>query len=73
MSSCYGNSNFITIIIDFHRSIIRSGSIATVPQGWAACDGTQGTPDLRDRFILGSGIHLIIKKKLSGFLALLYF
>ena len=23
--------------------------------GWAVCDGTQGTPDLRDRFVLGSG------------------
>ncbi|CAF1483396.1 unnamed protein product [Adineta ricciae] len=32
-----------------------SGSIATVPLGWAVCDGTQGTPDLRDRFVLGSG------------------
>ncbi|CAF1627398.1 unnamed protein product [Adineta ricciae] len=32
-----------------------SGSVATVPLGWAVCDGTQGTPDLRDRFILGSG------------------
>ena len=40
--------------------IIRSGSIATVPYGWAVCDGTQGTPDLRDRFILGSGTHMIV-------------
>ncbi|CAF1266157.1 unnamed protein product [Adineta ricciae] len=32
-----------------------SGSTATVPLGWAVCDGTQGTPDLRDRFVLGSG------------------
>jgi microcystin-dependent protein len=26
-----------------------------IPQGWALCDGTAGTPDLRDRFIVGSG------------------
>jgi microcystin-dependent protein len=26
-----------------------------IPQGWALCDGTLGTPDLRGRFILGSG------------------
>ncbi|UJR29428.1 hypothetical protein I4U23_010640 [Adineta vaga] len=32
-----------------------SGSLATVPLGWAVCDGTQGTPDLRNRFIIGSG------------------
>lgn len=30
-----------------------SGS--TVPDGWALCDGENGTPDLRDRFVLGSG------------------
>lgn len=26
-----------------------------IPDGWALCDGTQGTPDLRDRFIVGAG------------------
>lgn len=30
-----------------------SGTLATVPDGWALCDGAGGTPDLRDRFILG--------------------
>ena len=28
-----------------------NGTVA--PTGWAICDGTQGTPDLRGRFILG--------------------
>jgi hypothetical protein len=27
----------------------------TPPAGWAICNGTNGTPDLRDRFIIGSG------------------
>jgi microcystin-dependent protein len=31
------------------------GSVANVPPGWAVCDGTNGTPDLRDKFILGAG------------------
>lgn len=31
------------------------GSIASVPSGWYLCDGTNGTPDLRDRFIVGAG------------------
>lgn len=26
-----------------------------VPPGWAICDGQNGTPDLRDRFLLGAG------------------
>jgi hypothetical protein len=32
-----------------------SGSIAAVPPGWALCNGTNGTPDLRERFIVGAG------------------
>lgn len=27
----------------------------TAPDGWAICDGTNGTPDLRNKFILGVG------------------
>lgn len=26
-----------------------------IPTGWVLCDGRNGTPDLRDRFIIGSG------------------
>jgi len=32
-----------------------SGSIASIPTGWALCNGSSGTPDLRDRFIVGAG------------------
>lgn len=31
------------------------GSIGSVPTGWYLCDGSNGTPDLRDRFIIGAG------------------
>jgi hypothetical protein len=31
------------------------GSIASVPTGWFLCDGANGTPDLRDRFVVGAG------------------
>jgi microcystin-dependent protein len=31
------------------------GSIGSVPSGWYLCDGSNGTPDLRDRFIIGAG------------------
>jgi len=31
------------------------GSIANIPAGWTLCNGTNGTPDLRDRFIVGAG------------------
>ena len=29
-----------------------SGTIDNIPSGWGLCDGTQGTPDLRGRFVL---------------------
>ena len=32
-----------------------SGAVNAIPTGWALCDGTNGTPDLRGRFIIGAG------------------
>jgi microcystin-dependent protein len=32
-----------------------SGSIASIPSGWLLCNGSSGTPDLRDRFVVGAG------------------
>ena len=32
--------------------VMWSGSLSEIPDGWALCDGTNGTPDLTDRFIL---------------------
>jgi hypothetical protein len=31
-----------------------SGTIATIPTGWLLCNGSSGTPDLRNRFIVGA-------------------
>ncbi len=31
------------------------GSVATIPSGWHLCDGTMGTPDLRDLWVVGAG------------------
>jgi len=30
------------------------GLIANIPSGWVLCDGANGTPDLRDRFVKGA-------------------
>jgi microcystin-dependent protein len=35
--------------------IMWSGTVATIPSGWALCNGSNGTPDLRNRFIVGAG------------------
>jgi microcystin-dependent protein len=35
--------------------VLWSGSSTSIPEGWALCDGLNGTPDLRDRFVIGAG------------------
>ena len=35
--------------------IIWSGSSAAIPSGWYLCNGSNGTPDLRNRFVVGAG------------------
>jgi len=36
--------------------IMWSGSIASIPAGWLLCNGTSGTPDLRNRFVIGASV-----------------
>lgn len=31
------------------------GAVVNIPSGWHLCDGTVGTPDLREKFIVGAG------------------
>ncbi len=35
--------------------IMWSGNVNQIPSGWALCNGGNGTPDLRDRFVIGAG------------------
>jgi len=35
--------------------IIWSGAINAVPTGYVLCNGSNGTPDLRDKFVVGAG------------------
>ena len=45
----WGNA-FVTGMI-----MLWSGSTGSVPSGWALCNGSSGTPDLRDKFVVGAG------------------
>jgi hypothetical protein len=36
--------------------IMWSGSLASIPTNWALCNGSNGTPDLRNRFIVGAAV-----------------
>ncbi len=33
--------------------VVWAGTIATIPNGWALCDGLDGRPDLLDQFVRG--------------------
>lgn len=35
--------------------VMWSGVESAVPAGWALCDGTNGTPNLRDKFVVAAG------------------
>jgi hypothetical protein len=45
-----------------------SGTIATIPSGWYLCNGSNGTPDLRDKFIVGASSDetAIAKTNITG-------
>lgn len=49
MGKLFGR-NWLTGII-----CLWSGAIVDIPNGWALCDGGNGTPDLRNKFIVGAG------------------
>jgi len=35
--------------------ILWAGSLGSLPANWQLCDGSNGTPNLRDKFIIGAG------------------
>ena len=50
-------------LADIGRNSIKPGMILMfsgheVPAGWALCDGENGTPNLKDRFILGGDLNV---------------
>ena len=45
-----------------------SGTIASIPSGWYLCNGSNGTPDLRNKFIVGADADVtsIAKTTITG-------
>lgn len=52
LSDSFGTTSTGTIPIG--GIIMWSGSIASIPTGWKLCNGSNGTPDLRNKFVLGA-------------------
>ena len=58
LSTFTNDTNYITLAqvpASFVTGMILMFTGSTAPSGWALCDGQNGTPDLRDRFIVGTG------------------
>ena len=49
------NAPAVSAAIPSGGIILWSGSTGSFPSGWYLCDGTNGTPDLRNSFIVGAG------------------
>lgn len=41
--------------VEIGSIILWSGAIVDIPAGYVICDGNNGTPDLRNRFVVGAG------------------
>lgn len=52
------NGNMKTLLFPAGVALLWTGSIANIPDGWALCDGTNGTPDLRGKFVVGVNPNL---------------
>jgi len=42
-------------IVPIGAILLWSGSIVSIPDKWALCDGNNGTPNLQDKFVMGAG------------------
>lgn len=60
ISSTQVNQNFDDMVSGLNTAmpsggiIIWSGAIAAIPSGWYICDGSNSTPDLRAKFVIGA-------------------
>jgi hypothetical protein len=52
-----GDGSALTGIVSIPTGLIAiwSGAANAIPSGWFLCDGANGTPNLRDRFVVGAG------------------
>lgn len=61
ISSSEMNQNFTDLKTAINKAmptggiILWSGAIVDIPTGWALCNGSNGTSDLRDKFVIAAG------------------
>lgn len=45
--------------------LLWSGAVVDIPARWHLCDGTNGTPDLVNKFVVGAGLTFAVGDKRS--------
>ncbi len=46
-----------TTVVPIGGIIMYSGQLSAIPLGWVICNGSNGTPDLRNKFVMGTNIQ----------------
>ena len=54
-STAIATTQFVHTVIPVGIICMWGGSVISIPVGWQLCDGSYGTPDLRNMFIIGAG------------------
>jgi microcystin-dependent protein len=53
------SAQFVHSILPYGSITMWYGTVETIPAGWALCNGTNDTPNLVDRFIVGAGFDYV--------------
>ena len=54
VSTAIATTAFVHAVLPTGIIVMWNSTAASIPLGWQLCNGTNGTPDLRDRFIVGA-------------------
>ena len=55
VSTAVATTAFVHSVMPTGIIVMWNSTAASIPAGWQLCNGSNGTPDLRDRFIVGAG------------------
>jgi hypothetical protein len=59
-NTALATTSFVHGVIPYGAIIMWSGAIVAIPIGWTLCDGNNGTPDLRNRFVVAAGGSYVV-------------
>ena len=54
-STAIATTAFVQSVLPTGVIVMWGGSVGSIPAGWHLCDGSNGTPDLTNQFIMGAG------------------